>query len=203
MNVIKFLGAAGRAENVSTHPFEVWPEHRGHIWVANPPGYGRSTGRASLRSAYETAQQVYQLVTKDSTVRPFLTGSSFGGTVAIGIASQNPVRGLLVRDMPNIRGLILKRHRHFPRIAKAFADRVPDPLEVLKAAANCHVPALFVSSRKDRIVPAEFHDEIFNAYAGPKKMVRLEEADHMDPISDSEWPEYEQALYWLYDAINS
>ncbi|MEM7312213.1 MAG: hypothetical protein AAF497_03580, partial [Planctomycetota bacterium] len=89
-----------------------------------------------------------------------------------------------------------------PRIAKAFADRVPEELEVIKAAANCHMPALFVSSRKDRVVPAEFHDEVFDAFAGPKKMIRLEAADHIDPITESEWPGYERALLWLYEAIN-
>ncbi len=202
INIIKFLGAAGRAENVTEHPFDVWPENRGHAWVANPPGYGNSSGRASLRTSYSTAQAVYEKVREKAEGIPVLSGNSLGGAVAIGIASRNPVRGILVRDMPNIRRLIMERHGRFRRIASAFADRVPAELDVMQTAAKCSVPAVFVSSRKDRIVPPFIHDEIFEQYAGPKRMVHLEQADHMDLVSGKEEAaSYTAALMWLYESI--
>ncbi len=46
--VLKFPGTAGRAERSTGFPMSLMQEHRVEIWTWNPPGYGRSEGRASL-----------------------------------------------------------------------------------------------------------------------------------------------------------
>lgn len=203
INVIKFLGAGGRAENVSQHPFDTWPTHSGRIWVANPPGYGQSPGRASLRSAFETGCSVYEHVRSrsPSSSLPFLSGNSLGGTVAICVASRFPVCGMVVRDMPDISGVIHHRYSAFPRLAEMVSNCIPSDLEILDAARSCQVPAVFVSSRRDRIVPAVVQDRVIAEYAGPKRIICLPEADHMAPLSGKEFSQYAHAMQWLYDSI--
>src|SRR5688572_30524354 len=47
--VLKFAGTAGRAERSTYHPLDTWSDLRGELWSVNPPGYGGSTGAASVR----------------------------------------------------------------------------------------------------------------------------------------------------------
>ncbi len=202
LNVIKCVGSSGRAENISDHPFDYWTEFEGSLWIANPPGYGRSTGRASLASQLPTAQAVYGWVREHTAAdRCLITGNSLGGTVAICLAAREECVGLIVRDLPDIRALIRYRYGKFGRAAMAFAQRVPESLDVQTAARQCHVPAIFISSRSDRMVPPKCQDEVINAYAGPKRVVPVAGADHMDPLNRTAEKEYLRALQWLGDIL--
>ena len=202
LTVIKCVGSSGRAENVSDHPFDCWTEFEGSVWIANPPGYGQSAGRASLASQLPTAQAVYDRARQQAAAeRCLITGNSLGGTVAICLAARVACVGVIVRDMPDIRGLIQQRYGRWGRAASIFAERVPDSLDLPAAASQCHVPAIFVSSRSDRMVPPVCQDRVIEAYAGPKRVVQVVDADHMDPLHRAAESEYLSALQWLQECI--
>ena len=197
VNIVKFVGSGGRAENLTPLTLGGLKNVRAKIWVANPPGYGRSQGPATLTSQIQTARRLYQYVKNETGSAPILAGDSLGGAIAICLASEVATPGLIVRDPPPIRQLILKRYRFFKRIAAYFAGLVPDEVDAMAAAARCNVPAIFVSSRLDRIVPVECQDELMAAYGGPMRKVIARDAFHCGPLTVEELAEYRSSLEWL------
>ncbi len=200
-HVLKFVGSSGRAENLTEHPFDAWSATSGRIYVANPPGYGSSPGRASLAGHLATARALYAWYQRRHPGQvPLLMGNSLGGAVALQLASESPCRGIIVRDSPHLPAVIRTRYRFAPRLAGWFATQAEQQMDTLSAACRSEVPALFISSRKDRIVPPECQDELMAAYGGPKRIVHAPSADHMQPLGAEASREYLAALAWLQTA---
>ena len=87
--VCKFVGAGGRAENFSLHPFDRWDHLRGVVCAVNPPGFGQSGGRATLRSMFPAAQRAVAYVREQHPDTPLmLTGSSLGAAMAMQVAAD-------------------------------------------------------------------------------------------------------------------
>ena len=197
VNVLKFVGSSGRAENLTPMTFGGLGSIRGKIWVANPPGYGRSGGPATLLSQIRTARRIYEHVSDEIGEPPFLAGDSLGGAIAICLASEVATPGIIVRDPPPIPQLIRNRYRYFRRVAEYFARLVPDEVDAMAAASRCTTRAVFVSSRLDRIVPVECQDALVSAYGGPLRRIMAHEAFHVGVMSASELAEYRSSLQWL------
>ncbi len=196
--VIKFIGAAGRAEDVTENPLDVWDDLSGEIWVANPPGFGNSPGRASLTGCLMAARAIHDHVQTRFPHRPLLLlGNSLGGAVALAIAANHPCCGLILRDPADIAPLMRQRFGFFPRIVSALIRRLPEQLDASAMAARCRVPAVIVSSRKDRIVPVQCQDRLIESYAGPKQIVPVANAKHMGPMTSTDLEAYAEALRWL------
>ena len=150
-----------------------------------------------MKSQIQTARRLYQHVTNEIGHAPFLAGDSLGGAIAICLASEVATPGLIVRDPPPIRQLIKKRYRFFRRIAAWFARLVPEEVDAMAAAACCSAPAIFVSSRLDRIMPVACQDELMAAYGGPLRRVIAHKASHVGVLTESELMEYRKSLEWL------
>ncbi len=58
-----------------------------------------------------------------------------------------------------------------------------------------------MSSGKDRVVPPELQQRVISQYAGPRRVLRLAEAHHANPLSESEMVEYLRLLWWLRDRV--
>lgn len=208
-HVVKFLGAAGRAENVSMHPFDVWSHRQGTITVANPPGFGRSPGRPRLDDLVELGQAVTLKVSQGFPLEPILlSGNSLGGAVAICSAArliQTGVRpaGLMVRDAPSLRDVIWQRYgwKLSWHPVRLVARSVPASLDVARAARDCDIPAVIVTSLRDRIVPPAAQRIWIDQYAGPIRLIELPDAGHDEPMGLAAASQYREALTWLEDQI--
>ncbi|MDB2686374.1 hypothetical protein N9Y42_04125 [Mariniblastus sp.] len=55
--LVKFPGTGGRAERATTHPAECWGGDT-VTWTINPPGYGSSTGPATLQRYPEMVRSI-------------------------------------------------------------------------------------------------------------------------------------------------
>lgn len=86
-------------------------------------------------------------------------------------------------------------------MAKHVAQAIPEVLDAVANAATCSAPAFLVQSEKDRVVPAEYQDLIFDAYAGPKKKYVLNGVDHHESVPEVQVAEYVQSLEWLREQI--
>jgi hypothetical protein len=53
------------------------------------------------------------------------------------------------------------------------------------------------SAGRDRIVPPRYQRLVIDAYAGPKQVVTVADADHVFTLSPDEAEEYLRALHWL------
>lgn len=207
--VMKFVGAGGRAENFSDHPFDEWHDVRGHVYSMNPPGYGRSPGVASMDHMVQLGIEALQhAATEHPEQRVLLSGSSLGAAVALGVAASSAAKdrvcGLLLRDPPQLAEVVMQRFGWWTGWwpAKLVADRTPDALDAKQAAEECEMPALFVTSGADSIVPLGIQQAIVDRYAGSKQTVHLPTADHGEPFTEDEFGQYRTALDWLREATH-
>ncbi|NLF69115.1 MAG: alpha/beta hydrolase [Candidatus Anammoximicrobium sp.] len=198
--VLKFPGTAGRAERSTAHPADAWPGMRVELWSVNPPGYGGSSGTASLRQIATFADAAWEELQRETAGRPVvLTGSSLGCVAALYLAASRPVAGLILRNPPPLREVILARfgRRTLYVGARLIARQLPPELDAIRNAAAARAPAVFLSAQRDRVVPVACQQRILDAYQGPQRALRLAEADHHTPLTDVEAEQYRETLVWL------
>jgi pimeloyl-ACP methyl ester carboxylesterase len=202
--VLKFPGSGGRAERASIHPFDVWTDLPGEIWAVNPPGYGCSPGRPSVRKLITAARAAYEQLRSVAGDRPIVvTGNSLGTVTALHVAASFKVAGLILRNPPPLRQVIVRRHGWWSLWlgAMLIARQVPEQLDSIQNAARATVPAVFITSGKDRLVPPGYQRRVLNAYAGEKRLMRLKRADHATPMTETEQAQYADLLLWLRERI--
>lgn len=202
--ILKFPGTGGRAERASEHPADRWPSLAAEVWAVNPPGYGGSGGRASLRTLAPTAEAVFAAIQESAAGRPVIvTGNSLGTVTALFVAARFPIHGLLLRNPPPVREIIIGRHGwwNLGIGARLLSFAIPLELCSISNAKSTAVPALFISSAKDRTVPPRFQQQVIDAHAGPNRVMVLPNADHRTPLAEEEKPHYAEHLDWLLKQV--
>jgi uncharacterized protein len=202
--VLKFPGTGGRAERATDQPASFWPHLRVQIQAVNPPGYGGSTGCASLRKLAVTARTVFDDLRSRAGPCPLIVMSnSLGGAAALHLAATRPVDALILRNPPPLREVILGRYalRGLYLGPWLIACQVPSELDCLKNARRATMPAVFVMSARDTIVPPEYQRQLHDAYAGPKQLVVLSDATHASPMGEAETEQYRHALDGLLSEL--
>lgn len=201
--VLKFPGTGGRAERGTLHPAEVWEDLYSEVWTVNPPGYGGSTGRATLRSLPHAARTVFENLRNIAGERPIVvTGNSLGNISALHVAANFSVAALLLRNPPPLRELITGKHGWWSLgLSRFIARQVPATLCSLTNAASAMCPALFIVSGRDRMVPPRYQQLVIDSHAGENRVFVLPDADHATPITKAEAPAYLEHLSWLRGRI--
>ena len=199
--VLKFGGTGSRAERATMHPLDFWDEMAGEIWAPNWPGFGTTRTRASLPPLFDVGVHCYEEIRKAADGRPVvITGNSLGTSVALAVAAKyRDMAALILRNPPPLRQLIVGKHGWYSFGVGAWliSRYVPKSLDSIANARGSDVPALFVTSGKDRMVPPAYQRMIFDAYAGPKQCMLLADADHSDFPAEHEVEPYRQQLQWL------
>lgn len=202
--VLKFSGAGGRAERAGGHPVDVWSDIAAEVWAVNPPGYGRSPGPATLRRCARAARTVFDVFRAEARGRPILlVGNSLGAAVVLYLAARFPVAGVLVRNPPPLRELIVWRHGWWNLWLPAawVARGVPEELDSIQNARRASAPALFVVSEADEVVPRSFQARILRAYSGENRVFEIPRARHHTPIERPHYAAYFRQLCWLRDQV--
>ena len=202
--VLKFPGRAGHAERATYHPADYWTDLRAELWSINPPGYGGSWGNASLRNLADAARTAYQEMATVANGRPIvLMGNSLGTVTALYLAARFDVAGMILRNPPPLRELILGRYgwRSLWIGAWLIAQKVPRSICSIRNAQKCTCPAVFLSSRKDTTVAPIHQDRVIQAYGGSYRLLNMEDADHAGSLNLEEQREYQRHLQWLRDQV--
>jgi uncharacterized protein len=198
--ILKFGGTGSRAERATPHPAEAWGDLNAEVWAVNPPGYGGSGGRATLGLLAAAVEAAYLHVRRRAGQRPMVvTGNSLGTAYALHVAAKHRVDGLILRNPPPLRQMIVGRYGWWNGFlgAMLIAAQTPRELDSIANAARCKSPAVILSSQRDRAVPARYQRMILDAYAGEKQVLELPGADHADPLSESQLDRYRELLDWL------
>ncbi|TWU55351.1 alpha/beta hydrolase [Rubripirellula reticaptiva] len=206
--VLKFPGTAGRAERSSMTPVSMLDGVRGEVWTWNPPGYGRSEGRASLQSIAIAAQHFFRNVVQAGSVVPgviWLCGNSLGCNVALHVAATmdcgDASAGLVLRNPPPLIPVVMRIARQYPlgQRVRSIAESLSDEMNAMKTAPQVSLPAVFMQSEKDELVPPSIQDELIDCYAGDRRVVKLSGLKHAGIASPEQEALIEKEIRWLWN----
>ena len=202
-SVLELMGNGGRAERAAATAGGRWGRYPVDVSALNWPGYGGSSGPPRLAAIVPAALAAFDAVAADG--RPVLVaGHSLGAAAALAVAARRPVAGLSLANPPPLRQLIVGRYGWWNLWvgALAVASHVPADLDALANAARATAPAIFTSSGRDTLVPPSYHRRVFDASAGPKRLVVHPDAGHNalpDPATNDD---DRLAMDWLYSQLN-
>jgi uncharacterized protein len=200
--VVEFCGNATRAEQIARYVADRWGERPVEVWVMNYPGYGGSPGRARLATIAPAALSTYDEVDARATGRPiFVAGSSLGSVPALHVARHRAPAGVILHNPPPLRPLILGRYGWWNLwlVAGPVSLKVPRELDSPANAAACRAPAVIMLSGRDAVVPYTYQKRVADAYAGPKRVLTFEDADHNDAITGDADRQLQGAMDWLWE----
>ena len=192
--VLCLVGNGGRAERYATDVAMRWGDEPAEVWATNWPGFGRSDGPAALDRLAPAASAAYDAMAEAAgdDAPLFVDADSMGTAAALHLAAtkrgSRPVAGLVLKNPPPLRSLLLRRFGWFNLwlAAGPMAAALPRELDSVANARRSYCPAIFIAAEADSMVPPDYQSEIFDAYAGPTRRVVLPGAEHNDPIEPDE-----------------
>jgi fermentation-respiration switch protein FrsA (DUF1100 family) len=155
-----------------------------NVFIFDYRGYGRSEGWPSEQGTYKDAQAAYDWLRREKLVPPeqiVVQGESLGCAVAVELARQRPVGGLVLES----------GFASVPEMARAVYPWLPLHLicriryDTLSKIGSVKAPLLSLHSREDEIVPFSQAERVFAAAPGPKKLVEIR-GDHNNGFATSE-----------------
>lgn len=184
---------------------------RGFTLVAyDSRAHGSSTGDACTYGFYEKRdlQRVLD-VTGEAPV--IVIGSSLGAAVALQAAAEDSrIRAVVAAEsFSDLRTIAMERAPKIlgdGTIARAFALAetqgafVVDDVSPLRAASRITVPVLLLHGAEDRETSPTHSHRIFEALAGPKRLILVPRAGHNQALRASSWPDVEA---WIDTVIPS
>ncbi len=203
--VLKFPGTAGRAERSTRFPMSMQPDVRTAIWTWNPPGYGGSGGRASLSRIARAAVEFWVQVTdrEPDAQSNWICGNSLGCAAALHVAASmqpDPNRaGILLRNPPPLVPTVKRIARRHPmgRFTDRIVESLDESMDAAATAPRAKIPAVFLHSELDTIVPLEYQKQLVEAYGGPHRTVLMEGLGHGGIATDAHESLIEESIQWL------
>ena len=138
-------------------------------------GFGRSTGTPGEEGTYLDAEAAYDALVARGHERIVAYGESLGGAVSIELARRRELAGLIVESTFTSLGDVAAGAYPFLPVRTLLRH---DYASVEKIGA-LGIPVCVVHSPADEIVPYRLGEELFEAAAEPKLLVRTE-AGHND-----------------------
>tara|TARA_R110002049_G_scaffold4601_3_gene31755 strand:+ start:11634 stop:12455 length:822 start_codon:yes stop_codon:yes gene_type:complete len=211
--VLKFPGTAGRAERSSRFPADMLTAVSSQpvvadVWTWNPPGYGRSEGRATLASVMTASIDFWQQVTRqypDPATRVWLCGNSLGCVTALHVAAtiqpDTNRTGVILRNPPPLIPVVKRIAHRYPlgRLIDPVAETLDPRMNATVTAGQVNLPAVFLQSELDSLVPPRMQQNIVDAYAGQKRVVTLGGLEHDCLHDETHESEIRDALLWLWN----
>lgn len=183
-----YLG--GNAEEVSHMAAEAGRFPGWALLAVNYRGYGGSSGSPSEGALCADALAVYDWALTRGDVdaaRIVAIGRSLGSGVAVYLASQRPLAGVvLVTPYDSLRAVA---QRHYPYAPVSLLLR--HPFDSAGLAPKVRTPLLVVAAGRDDIIPPVHARALLAQWAGPKDWREFGQAGHNDLDAD---PEYWRAI---------
>ncbi|HOW96372.1 MAG TPA: alpha/beta hydrolase [Kiritimatiellia bacterium] len=170
-----------------------------NVFLFDYRGYGRSRGIPTEKGTYRDARAAFEVIRArygDAEAPPVVVhGVSLGGAVAVQLALDKPVRGLILEGaFTSIRDM---GARLYPWLPMRWLSRFR--YDSLAKMPRLKTPLLLAHSREDERTPFEFGRRLYEAAAEPKRMVELT-GRHRD-AGWNRTPEYGRALQDFLDRV--
>ncbi|MDB6109297.1 MAG: hypothetical protein JWR69_1047 [Pedosphaera sp.] len=154
------------------------------VYLLEYPGFGARAGSPSQESLFQAADEALTLLGKDTPV--YLIGESLGTGVAAYLAGTHPdaVAGvLLVAPYHNMADVAQHHMPLFP-VSWMLWDKFPSATYLSKY----HGRVAVLVAGQDVVIPNRFGRQLYESYAGPKKLWENPLAGHNDlPDEPAEW----------------
>jgi len=162
----------GNAEEVSWMLDEAPRRVPGVGWLlVDYRGYGSSDGSPSEKALVSDALQWYDHVRAERT---YAFGRSLGSGVAVQLAAERPVAGLIL--VAPFDSLVEVGKRIYPLLPVQWL--LKHRFDSVALAPKMKAPLLCIVASHDDIIPPEHAKRLYDAWGGPKKWVALEGAGH-------------------------
>ena len=146
---------------------------RVNVFLFDYRGYGLSRGLPTEKGTYADVRAAYEVARarhNDSDAPPIVVhGQSLGGAVAIQLALDKPVRGLVIES--TFTSVAEMARRLYPRLPLHRLVRFR--YDSLAKISRVSAPKLFAHSRTDDLIPFEMGRRLFEAAPEPKEFVAL------------------------------
>lgn len=201
--ILKLPGTAGRAERSTLFPASLLSDRTAEVWTCNPPGYGRSTGRATLAAIADAAVHFFDWVEsrrRNSRTVVWISGNSLGCATALHVAAARRVDGLMLRNPPPLVDLVRLRGGIWNLVGGGnwVASGIPHEMDAVATATGVFAPIVFIQSDSDTLVPPALQQHVRDAHPGPQQTVHLPRAEHDTPLTDKDCERIAIAARWLW-----
>ena len=155
------------------------------VFIMEYPGYADRAGSPSQNSLFQAAAEAAERLPTNGP--SYVVGESLGTGVAAYLVGTYPDRfagAALLAPYPRLAAVA---QYHMPAIPAylLLIDRYPsqDYLE------RYHGPVAMMVAVQDRVIPAKFGRRLYEAYAGPKRLLEIPSVDHNELMdrSPEEW----------------
>jgi pimeloyl-ACP methyl ester carboxylesterase len=164
----------GNAEEVSWMLDDAARRAPGTGWLlVDYRGYGSSGGSPSEKALVADALRWYdQMSSQHKNV--YLFGRSLGSGVAVQLAAQRPVAGVIL--VAPFDSLVEVGKRHYPFLPVNWM--LKHRFDSVALAPAIKAPVLCIVASHDEIIPAQHAKRLYEAWGGEKRWVELEGAGH-------------------------
>jgi len=174
----------GNAEQVSWMLDEVSRRAPGTGWLlVDYRGYGASAGVPSEAALVSDALQWYDAVAGRAR-QVFVFGRSLGGGVAVKLAAERAVAGVIL--VAPFDSLVEVAKHYYPFLPVNWMLR--HRFESIALAPKIGAPLLCLVAARDEIIPAAHSRRLYDAWGGPKRWVDLDGGHNSTDGAPVFWP---------------
>ena len=168
----------GNAEEVSWMIEAAQANAPGVSWLLmDYRGYGQSAGAPSEKALVEDALALYDHAAKLPGTDPkriFAFGRSLGSGVAVALAAERPLAGVVLATPFDSLAAVAKRYYWYLPVDWMLKHR----FDSAARAPRLKAPLLCLIAERDEVIPAAHAERLFEAWGGAKRKVVLAEAGH-------------------------
>lgn len=149
------------------------------LLLVNYRGYGGNPGEPGEAALIADALAIFDQAQALANIRKdaiTLQGSSLGSGVAVAVAHQRPVHGLIL--VTPFDSLSAVAQSHYPVVPVRWLLR--HPFDSASRARQASSRSLFLVAGADTIIPPVHARRLFDAWAGPKTWREYSQAGHND-----------------------
>ncbi len=148
-----------------------------HLVLAEYPGYGGKPGKPSEVAIFQSALEIYDEVARRYGLPISVMGESLGTGVASYVASQRPVKTLLLAAPFTSACDVAAKVYWFIPVRFLMSDR----FDSIKHLAKVTVPLRIVHGSEDQLIPISHARELLAAYpGGDKQLFEIPNYGHND-----------------------
>ncbi len=148
------------------------------------PGYGKSDGKISEATLFDSGQAAYEFLTKKKNIDPqriILSGQSLGAAVCSTIAAENEVRSVILES-----GFISPQEVAKDMIGGFLSPFVSNLFRNDLTVPKITEPILFIHGESDNTIDKRHSEHLYSLANEPKYIEILEGLDHNEFVMDDE-----------------